>query len=113
MRRSGHLIFGTLFRKLKIVRKLGVRFLCNSCDAPLPLPVKEERFISWHWNSNDYLPMILNLPNENFVKLDPFNILIGTTANHERQLITLKSLKNNPNVRSCINRNYWSIRTDR
>ncbi|MAA70006.1 MAG: glycogen debranching enzyme [Deltaproteobacteria bacterium] len=54
-------------------------FLCNSFDAPLFFSIKEEKSISWQWDSNHYLGMPHDLPNEKFVELGPFSLVIGNT----------------------------------
>ena len=55
-------------------------FLCNCYDAPLPFSIKEERFISWQWNSSHYLGISPQISEENFIEMDPFSILIGTAS---------------------------------
>ena len=55
-------------------------FLCNSYDAQLLFSINEEKSISWQWDSNNYLGMAQDQPNEKFVELGSFSILIGTTG---------------------------------
>ncbi len=55
-------------------------FLCNGYDAPLPFSIKEERSISWQWNSSHYLGISPQISEENFIEMVPFSILIGTAS---------------------------------
>ncbi len=55
-------------------------FLCNSYDAPLLFSIIEEKPIFWQWDSNNYLGMAQDQPNDKSFELGSFSILIGTTG---------------------------------
>jgi hypothetical protein len=46
----------------------------------LPFSIRDERSISWQWNSSHYLGISPQISEENFIEMDPFSILIGNAS---------------------------------